>query len=214
MRSSEREETNELASFTTIAGLQATSLAKSQGRRRDHPALAPVCVWHLPAWMAGRSPHARRSGPPRRSARDGPSLPFYTLLYLLLPPPAHQYPTSEAALPPTSGGRIIGEAPGHGARLVSLQRGRSFPLVFRVSLETCRRRSSTMLSSLRQAKSSLSQLARSLSTSSIVRNELATSKDSAFLRFGNPVPESQVGMNQWLNRLPETQVRGRWTVGR
>ena len=71
-----------------------------------------------------------------------------------------------------------------------------------------------MLSSLRQAKSSLSLLARSLSLSSIVRNELATSKDSAFLRFGNPVPESQVGMNQWLNRLPETQVRGRWTVGR
>lgn len=174
--------------------------------QRSRRSVSGTC---LPGWPGGLPTPAGVARPV--------GAPGTVLLYPSIPaapPPAHQYPTSEAALPPTSGGRIIGEAPGHGARLVSLQRGRSFPLVFRVSLETCRRRSSTMLSSLRQAKSSLSLLARSLSTSSIVRNELATSKDSAFLRFGNPVPESQVGMNQWLNRLPETQVRGRWTVGR
>jgi len=34
-----------------------------------------------------------------------------------------------------------------------------------------------------------------------------TNANSAFLKFGNPIPTEQMGMNQHLAHLPETKVR-------
>ena len=74
-----------------------------------------------------------------------------------------------------------------------------------------------MLSSLvaagRQSNAAIARLcSRGVSASAFAANDALQTKDSAFLRFGNPVP-SDVGMSQHLPALPETKVRG-WSVSR
>jgi hypothetical protein len=68
-----------------------------------------------------------------------------------------------------------------------------------------------MLSSLvaagRQSNAAIARLCtRGLSASAISATDALQTKDSAFLRFGNPVPVD-VGMSQHLPSLPETKVR-------
>lgn len=65
-----------------------------------------------------------------------------------------------------------------------------------------------MLATTRQVQSFLPSLRRSIAGSALAAADAVVEQGgSGFVKYADPIPVPQMGMNQVLNQLPETKVR-------